>query len=795
MTVQQHSGTPAAISGPDAPSTGHRRPGLVARWRRDLGLGVRLVAGGGRSTWTRMVMTAVGVGLGVGLLLLASSVPSILASRSARNDSRVYLPSMHRTAHSVLMADMATDFQDKSISGFLIQAESPDPVVPPGLTKVPAPGELVVSPALRDLLASPGSALLRDRIPYRHITGTIADSGLSGANEYYYYAGTDTLNGDFRGFRVRGFGASSPPHSTDPVLLLITVVGVTVLLLPVAVFIGAAVRFGAESRDRQQAALRLVGADRRMTRRIAAGEALVGSALGLLVGVVIFLVGRQLVEHVTLMRVSVFAGDVRPNLVLALLIVLGLPASAVVVSMVALRRVVAEPLGVVRRATGRKRRLWWRLVPPAVGVALLLPLTGGMPSEIGMVTEVQIAAGITLLLVGMTMLLPWVVEATVRRLGGGGVPWQLAIRRLQLESGSAARVVGAITVAVAGAIALQTLFAGVQHQYVNSTHEDPHRAQFEIQTAGNVDGTERARIQDRLRSTPGTRSVISFYEGVLSSQASDDAMTTMNLIVGDCGTLRELARIDHCTDGDAFTAATDEGTKVRPGESVSVDGLGPKRDTSVKWRVPAAVTAVGPRYDPGGSMHSGVLLTPAALRASGLQPSFQATFYLRTDLGRTDAADQVRTTAAEVDPLMYILMLERRTTDETFGSIHRGLFIGATAVLLLIGASLLVTTLEQLRERQRPLAVLAAFGGRRRTLSLSVLWQTAIPVVFGLGLAVIAGTVLGGVLLRISGEPLWFDWVSTAGIVGIGAGVVMLVTLLSMPALWRLMRPEGMRTE
>ena len=71
-------------------------------------------------------------------------------------------------------------------------------------------------------------------------------------------------------------------------------------LLPVAVFTAAAVRFGGESRDRRLAAVRLVGADSRMTHRIAAGEALLSAALGTVVGAVLFLAGRQFVEGITL---------------------------------------------------------------------------------------------------------------------------------------------------------------------------------------------------------------------------------------------------------------------------------------------------------------------------------------------------------------------------------------------------------------------------------------------------------------------------------------------------------------
>ena len=77
-------------------------------------------------------------------------------------------------------------------------------------------------------------------------------------------------------------------------LLLLVLVVFVVLLMPVAVFIAAAVRFGGERRDRRLAALRLVGSDSRMTRRIAAGEALAGSVLGLVLGTGFFLLGRQL---------------------------------------------------------------------------------------------------------------------------------------------------------------------------------------------------------------------------------------------------------------------------------------------------------------------------------------------------------------------------------------------------------------------------------------------------------------------------------------------------------------------
>lgn len=123
------------------------------------------------------------------------------------------------------------------------------------------------------------------------------------------------------------------------------------------------------------------------------------------------------------------------------------------------------------------------------------------------------------------------------------------------------------------------------------------------------------------------------------------------------------------------------------------------------------------------------------------------------------------------------------------------MFVGTCCVLLLIGASLLVSQLEQLRERKKLLSTLVAFGTRRSTLSLSVLWQTALPVGLGLSLACAVGLTLGAVLLRMVGAPVTVDWPDVGAMTGVSAAVVLLVTALSLPALVRMMRPDGLRTE
>ncbi|MEN3611931.1 ABC transporter permease [Plantactinospora sp. ZYX-F-223] len=771
-------------------------------WAADLALGARLVFAGGRNGLLRTLMTALGVGLGVALLLTSTSISTMLDGRSertaARDDQFFGVDQPPPGDRTLLVTAADTVYRDEVIRGRLLQPDGAHPPVPPGLTRLPGPGELVVSPALARLLDSPDGALLRPRLDHP-VVGTIADQGLSGPNEYAYYLGTDRLRPGGGTMRIDHFGAEPSGEGLDPVLMLLVMIIFVVLLLPIAVFIAAAVRFGGEARDRRLAALRLVGADAVTTRRVAAGEALVGALFGLLGGAVFFLLGRQLVELVTLEGISVFAGDVRPSPALAVLIVLAVPAVAVAVAQLALRRIVVEPLGVVRRSANRRRRLWWRLIVPVVGAALLAPLRGGIDQTGGPVNQAQVIIGVVLLLVGVAALLPWLVEAVVRRMRGGSVSWQLAIRRLQLDSESSARMVSGVAVAVAGGIALQMLFAGVQHNYVRDTGQDVSRAQAMVLVRDDL-GPDAGSLAERFRTVPGVERAAAVLDTTISPVGStpDEYGERPGglLRIADCAELRELANPDRCVDGDVFQIvdeqSPEQANQPAPGQQVEIGFRDP--ETTTRWTVPTDLRTVPARTDPAGNRFTGLLATPGALDPAAL-PGLRGRVYLVMDLSRPDTIELVRNAAAGIGPTTDVQTLRATEEVSRFAQIRRGLYVGVVATLLLLGASLLVGILEQLRERRRTLAVLVAFGTRRGTLGASVLWQTAVPVLLGLALAIVLGTALGGILLSLVGQPVRLDWPSIGTMSGIAASVVLLVTGASLPVLWRLLRPTGLRTE
>jgi hypothetical protein len=786
---------PADGSGPGAAGGGRAR---LADWARDLAMGARFATSGGRQGWLRTLLTAVGVALGVAVLLLAAAVPEVAGKQDTREAARsgAYLVAKEsepeRSAYTVLSKDANTRFGDKELYGRLLQAEGSTPATPPGVEALPGPGEMVVSPALKEYLESPEGRPLAERLDGR-IVGEIGEPGLLGPKEMAFYMGTDDLAAEAETpgvVRVSDFSGAENEVPLEPVLLLLVVVACAVLIMPVAVFVATAVRFGGEQRDTRLAALRLVGADAATTRRIAAGESLVGALLGLLLGGWFFLLGRVFIGKVELFEISVFPADVAPTPLLALLVVAGVPATAVAVTIFALRGVAIEPLGLVRKSEQRPRRLWWRLVPPVLGAALLAPLAGSVVGENPSVNEAQISSAVVLLLCGVALLLPWLVERLVGRLRGGPLSWQLAVRRLQLASGNASRAVSGITIAVAGAIALQMLFSAVETEF--SEQADKTRSEAPAGVYGpHATPAKAEKLTADLKAAEGAHGARGFLQVYATAEDREDA-PGYSLAIADCGRLREVARLGECSEGDAFYIAPRDGEapgKPAAGAPLQFDD-GDRGDV---WRVPSSLRTVEPRKSGEDGSLDGLLVTPSALDLDAIHDFSYRGWVFTPQQG--EGLENVRTAVFHIDPAYSVFQARNGELPEEFATVRRAVMAAAVAVLLLIGASMVVSTLEQLRERKRQLSVLVAFGTKRSTLGASVLWQTAVPVVMGIALAVVFGVGLGWGLLRLLGAPPGTDWLAFVPVAGAGAGVIALVTLASLPFLWRMMRPDGLRTE
>ncbi|MFE1174779.1 ABC transporter permease [Streptomyces sp. NPDC058773] len=803
---------PRSPAGPGDGHGGGRAPAPPRRtgpgaWAHDLAMGMRFAADGGREGRLRTALTAVGIALGVAVLLLGASVPTLMDGWHGREKARENLGQVHEPPpgdHTLRYAPADTVYHGAPVRGRLVRPDGAHPPVPPGIRRLPGPGRMLVSPALKELLASPEGALLRDRLHYR-IAGVIGADGLRGPRELTYVARPAATGTARDGYRIDRFGGSWDPMPLQAPAMVLVITTCVALLTPVLVFIGTSVRFGNERRERRLAALRLVGADVRTTRRIASGEALFGSLLGLLAGGALFLGARQLAPVITLWDINVFPSDVAPGPLATALIAVLVPAAAVTVTLFAQRGVTVEPLGVVRRRPPVRRRLWWRVALPAVGTLLLVPLARARPWQDTPFHTVRLAAGATLLLLGVTALLPWLVDAVVGRLRGGPVPWQLAVRRLQLNSGSATRAVSGITVAVAGAIAVHMLLTGMQAGYARAYAESGKLPRIAL-WANARDWPQVERALTALRGTPGVtaaRGTISATAGRLPvaghPRSAPSADTIATVAIGSCAELRTLARFGSCRDGEVFvTEAGRRDAVVAPGTTVDLNPPFSKDDPvrPQPWTIPRAAHDARLRAleRAPGRIRYDLLATPSTVDLGRIRlPG--AEFTVEFDRSTPDAVEHIRNTAARIDPTMDESSAVDNPHDAPYSSVRDGLFAGAVITLLLIGSGLIISTVEQLHERRRVLSTLDAHGTRRTTLGWSVLWQTAIPVALGLSLALCCGLALGTLLLTMTGNVVTLDVPVVAGMTGIGGGVILFVTALSLPALWRLMRPDGLRTE
>jgi hypothetical protein len=741
-----------------------------------------------------LVLGTIGIGLATAVLLVSASIGHIVATEHAREQA-----AEPANTHAAGVAPLdyyrsATQYQGTDINGSYLHATGPNSPVPPGVDRLPGPNEIVLSPAMAQLLGSPSGALLRPRFT-QHVIGLIGAAGLIGPQELTFYAGlsADQIPTGGPRDRVYSFGATGQaPSSFNPVLQAFVVIGAVALLVPILIMVAISSRIAGAERDRRLAALRLVGAGARQVRRIAAAESLASTGTGLLLGAALFLVFRQIVPHVEVLGVSAFTSDVTPSWPLIVLIVLLVPVLAVVSALFALRRTVIEPLGVVRGGRPVRRRLWWRAALVVVGVGLLL-LAQRVSSASPLWTEMVVIGG-SALLVGVPVLLPWLLERTVGMLRGGPASWQLAVRRLQLDSGTPARVVGGVAVVLAGAIALQTVAAAASAHFDIGALPRTTPGQYTLR----IDGSVAAQANEALRRNIVIHSVHTTSLLMVTPSLIDWETESVQIQIASCDSIQALTGITDCTDGDAFTLNGNQ--PITTGTQLTTIAVAPEGNSPPtaygRWTVPAhlrPITNISQLQ--GGSL----LLTPGAIAGVRLPPTPDAETIVRTDPNQPNGVEYVRNAMAAYPLQAFVetfgdpasLSVDQRT----FLTIRNGLLVGSLFTLLLAGVSLLVLALEQVRERRRPLAMLSAAGAPRSVLARSLLWQVAVPVGVGVVAATATGIGLAALVLRMTSTRMVLDWSDIGAFCGAAVLLVLLVTAATLPALRNATRLSALRTE
>ena len=147
--------------------------------------------------------------------------------------------------------------------------------------------------------------------------------------------------------------------------------------------------------------------------------------------------------------------------------------------------------------------------------------------------------------------------------------------------------------------------------------------------------------------------------------------------------------------------------------------------------------------------------------------------------GEVRTAEEVRKDSSSDEPARMVQLLE----------------LGMLLVLLVTAANLLVSTVDGMMERRRPLAVLSAIGVPTRVIRRSVLFQVALPLAAALALGMSTGLVVTGLVFRIAKEPPVFPVAPLLLTGAAAAATILLVTMTALPWVRIVRRPEFLRSE
>lgn len=727
-----------------------------------IGLAARLAFGSGREGLIRLVVTALGVAAGVALLLFAAvAFPALHAhdirAGWLRTDVHNVQPAQDESNTDPLLWRWDSEhFENQTIVRVDVAALGPRAPVPPGLSRLPGPGELALSPALARLIARTPRDMLGERYPGR-VVETIGDAALVGPDELMIVVGRTEarMRALPKVAEVRSIEAAPVRHGYTDFLRVMLAIGVLGLIAPVVVFVATATRLAAARREQRLAALSLAGATPGQISALAAIEAVVAATLGTLAGFAGFAAARPYVARIPFDGNTFFPADLRLSPAVATLIALGVPALAVGSALLSLRRVRVSALGVARQAV-RARPTWRRLVPLGVALAMFvvtLPIAVAGNGKTSSLVPMSVA--FLAVVGGIVVAGPWltVVVARVMLRLGRRPAGLMAARRLEDNPAGGFRTISGLILAVFVA----SVICGV----LPSARAPGHKV---ILPAGSVlanFGTwqrieplgpaEAAALISRLRAISGVHRVVALR----LPATGDGAMA----VLAGCADLLATGMV-RCSDPQAL---------------VTVD--------SQRLGTPADAVIAGSTPIPPSTLDTLPLAGLITLTDGHTATIERARTAIGAALG--DRNGGIDTAAEENDLLNHqLLQLQRLVT------------IALVLTLVIAGCSLAVSVAGGLVERRRPYALLRLAGADPGDLRRTVLAETSAPLLVVATISAGLGLVLAAVVLReVHAEwkpPDPEYWAALAG----GVLVALLLSAATaLPLLGRVTSVENARFE
>jgi hypothetical protein len=717
-----------------------------------------------RRTQVSTTLTALGVAVATGLVLLLVSLPYATQSRAERTLWQ------HLDVGGDSGARISWASSDDQVDGQVITRVDVAPLVdpakielPPGIDRLPGPGEMLQSPELAQLASSRPPTELADRFGATP-SGLLGNDALMFPEQLVVLVGHTPDTMPVNASKISGFasGVAEP----DPMLSLLAGVGVVVLLVPSLVLVASASRLTAARRERRLAALRLAGATPAQVTAMVGAETGLAAMAGAVIGVVVSPVLYSLATWVSWGGGTWFAHDFTLPWYVVVLVALAVPALVVGAAVAGLRRVVRTPL----MATGGHTRKPLSVVRlAAVPVALVLFFATLASSSLNS-SMLPMLAALGLLMWSPTVVGPWLTSAL------GGVftkVWRkpaslLAGRRLRDDPKAAYRASAGVVLAVfTGSLALTLLpslesEAGYYSPYRDSVLYLTTDAEHAPDVVAAADtGLKRYGLAQRA-TTVATQNV----------RLGQDYYTGYVVPCADAKVLLEVSVT--CQSGPAIYAPS----------SVSMDVLDIS-DSGEETRVPVAGKPVV-----DGALDV-VLIDPALLPKNAPESSVDVAVPA-TDATRETARTALLAASGGAQVVSKEMMLGDQDTQ--LADLRRVTVIGLVTASVLGGLSAAIATAGSVLDRRRTFGALMAAGTPVRTLARALRAEAALPALMATIGAGALGTAVGVGLFGLVSKslPVLSPWLAAP--VVLGALVALLAASVCTPALNRV-RAEPLADE
>jgi hypothetical protein len=731
-----------------------------------IGLGLRLASLGGRWSLVPMALTALAVAFGTSILLFALSFQSALQERYDRGAWRE-TPGVREPGGQVpgmTLLSLTIDHLDgRELARIdVASVDGPSPV-PPGLPRLPEPGEAFVSPALAERIDALPSDQLADR--FGTVVGTIDEAGLRGPNELVAVVGLPVAELQAAGSRgVDGFASQGEPPTLDWIVALIVVIAVVGAIAPVAVFVASATRLSAARRDRRLVALRLSGATPGQVGALAAVDALLITVPGALLGIVLFLLTRPAIALFPLGDLTWFPSAIVPPFLPAALVIVAVPVVGVAAAVLALRRMQISPLGVARRvSSGPPTR--WRGLPVAAALITFVVCLGLGATPIARDSElvaqaVLIGVGLSFfgVVAGIVILGPLLTSYVGRVLAARGGPVRLlAGRRLIAEPKASFSGVAGVVMAVFVASAFFGIVAYSTRVSVAIRVAIPPHTLYADVTPGSDRSLDA--MLDGVLSTQGVLGAAVVREGILVDSAvahPEDPSDGLRAWIVPCADLLATADVPAATCGDADIHVVSDVELPADGRLLGYPAGADAQDlegsptVDVGLRPGLTVDRLLP-LDAGDDTRTlpAVVIEPSSVEddAQAIRPRF---VLVSTD-GTTATIERVRTQLVEAMPTSGPATGAevRASATGIVDEIGRIVTLGVVMTMAVAGASLAIAVTGGLLDRRRPFALLRLTGVPLRDLRSVLLLEAAAPLAAVAVVGAVLGVLVSQLLLRL----------------------------------------------